>query len=74
MDIKSQKVGKIIHSLHMTTVKKRYSGKQQHYIVWDPTTMRKIHRRYITDKSEFASLFESELDPEVPADDLDLEV
>jgi hypothetical protein len=60
MDITAQKVGKILKSLNMITIKKRYQGKQQHYITWQPGTMHKIHRRYMVDKSEFADLFENE--------------
>jgi hypothetical protein len=60
MDIKSQKVGKILKSLHFVSVKKRYQGVHAHYIIWQPVLMRKIHRRYMADKSEFGSLFEDD--------------
>jgi len=57
LDIKTPKVGKILHSLGLDTTKKRYQGKQLHYINWNPITMRKLHRRYMTDRTEFKQLF-----------------
>jgi hypothetical protein len=57
LDLTSQKVGKILHSLNLVTKKRRYQGKQQHYIEWNPATMRKIHRRYTSDRSDFSELF-----------------
>ncbi len=79
MDIKAGKVGKIIHSLHLNTNKKRYQGKQAAFIEWVPATMRKLHRRYTVDKTEFQALFAD--DPDFPRDpnegenpELDVEV
>jgi len=57
MDITSQKVGKILHSLNIVTSKRRYQGKQQHFIDWNLSTMRKLHRRYVVDRTEFKELF-----------------
>ena len=71
MDIKSQRMGKILKSLQMTAHRKHFSGKQQRYVVWDPVIMRKLRRRYIVDKNEYASLFEEQTSSE---EDLDLEV
>jgi hypothetical protein len=83
MDITSQKVGKILHSLNLETSKRRYSGKQQHYINWNPATMRKIHHRYMVDRTEFQELFtgdpkfaptENGANPPEEQNDLDLDV
>ncbi len=83
MDITSQKVGKILHSLNFETSKRRYQGKQQHYISWTADTMRKIYRRYMVDQGEFKELFAGDPkfllaagtpEPEQEEQDLDLEV
>jgi hypothetical protein len=57
LDITPQKVGKILVSLKLLTQKRRVKGVQQHYINWEPSTMRKIHRRYMADKEDFRQLF-----------------
>ena len=57
MDITSQKVGKILQSLNIVRTKRRYQGKQQHYIDWNLATMRKIHRRYMVDHSRIQRTF-----------------
>ncbi len=62
LDITAQRVGKILTSLNLPTVKKRFQGKHAHYISWNPMTMRKLNRRYMVDKNEFASLFEDDPD------------
>ncbi len=86
MDITSQKVGKVIHSLNFDTSTRRYQGKQQRYINWNSTTMRKLYRRYMVNQSEFADLFKDDdkfwkiikgmeiNDDENPDLDLDVEV
>lgn len=73
--ITAGKVGKVLRSLHLVTSRRRYQKKLAAYINWNPATTRKILRRYVIDKSDFASLFAG--DPDFPIDenpDLDLEV
>lgn len=60
MEITSQKVGKVIHSLNLETSKRRSQGKQMHYIIWNNASMRKIHRRYFADREEFKDLFKDD--------------
>ncbi len=78
MDITSQKVGRTLHALNLETQKRRYQSKQGHYINWNNISLRKIHRRYIVDRTEFKHLFadDQEFQNENPeeAPDLDLEV
>ena len=85
LDITSQKVGKILASLNIGTTKRRYQGKQQHYIDWNPDTMRKIYNRYMVDRTEYKQLFacdplfkltagESAESAEQEKQDLDLDV
>jgi hypothetical protein len=81
MDITAQRIGKIIKSLHLKSTKRRYQGKQQHYIDWNNDTMRKIYRRYTVDPDEFKELFAGDpafegntKEKEAESPDLDLEV
>ncbi|MDD5229691.1 MAG: primase C-terminal domain-containing protein [Candidatus Marinimicrobia bacterium] len=71
LDITSQKVGKILHSLNLTTVKKRYQGKHAHYIQWAPATLKKIYRRYTVDPTEFEALFNESQAQNLPYSDND---
>lgn len=56
--ITTHRISGRLKSLNIVTERRRGTQGQLYYLVWDNKIMRKLLRRYISDKDEFNSMFE----------------